>query len=349
MMASKRQKRSDRLLSVLDEYRSTVIIMHNNPDPDAMAAGWALLMIISRQLKKPVRLLGRGPILRAENRQFVKLLQPPIELVDEIHLDATSATVLVDCSPASFNHLLDGNIAPTAVIDHHEAKRDGFRIPFRDIRSKVTASASITAEYMREQNIEPSNEMATALVYAIRTEMIGAQKALSRLDHNSLRWLSGFANYDVLSQIENPPLPRHYYEELLLGLENVIIYEDTGLCFLPRITAPELVGEFADLLIRCEGLRSVLCGGRLEDNFLLSARSNGDQHTALMLLKQVMGDLGHAGGHLHRAGGIVCVSACGKNADELEQELCARWLDACKVTNRRGKRLVTRQEIQRRR
>ncbi len=347
-MASKRPKRSDRLLGVLDEYRETIVVMHNHPDPDAMATGWALLTLISLRLKKPVRLLGRGPILRAENRQFVRLLRPPVELVDEVNLDAATATVLVDCSPASLNHLLDGHIAPTAVIDHHETKRDGFRIPYRDIRPKVTAAASIAAEYMREQNLEPSNELATALVYAIRTEMIGTHKALSRLDQYSLRWLSGFADYDVLSQIENPPLPRHYYEELLLGLENVLIYADSGVCFLPRITAPELVGEFADLLIRCDGLHCVLCGGRLGDDFLLSARSRGDEHAALVLLDQVLRDLGHSGGHLHRAGGKICVPACGKNVDELEQELRERWLDACNVTTRRGKRLVTRKEILRR-
>ena len=110
-------------------------------------------------------------------------------------------------------------------------KKDGFRIPFRDVRPKATASASISTEYLREQYMEPSPEMATALVYAIRTEMIGARKALSRLDHSALRWLSGSADYDLLSEIENPPLPQHYYEELLWGLESVLVYSDSALCF----------------------------------------------------------------------------------------------------------------------
>jgi len=347
-MPGKRVKRSDRLLSVLGEYRETMVIMHNNPDPDAIATGWAILTLIRRRLHKPVRLLGRGPILRAENRQLVRLLQPPIQLVDEITQDAGTATVLVDCSPASFNHLLGGNRAPTAVIDHHESEGDEFRIPFRDVRPKVTASASISTEYLREQYMEPSPEMATALVYAIRTEMIGARKALSRLDHSALRWLSGSADYDLLSEIENPPLPQHYYEELLWGLESVLVYSDSALCFLPRITAPEIVGEFADLLIRCDGLQCVLCGGRLGDDFLLSARSKGDERTALALLNHVLRQLGHCGGHLHRAGGIICVTTCGKNLEELEQELRARWLDACENTVRGGRRLAGRKQIKNR-
>jgi hypothetical protein len=346
-MASQKRKRSDRLLSVLDEYDETTVIMHNNPDPDAIATGWAVLLLVDHRLHKPVHLLGRGPVLRAENVQLLKLLQPPIELVEKISPDARTATVLVDCSPASVNHLLGGDKAPVAVIDHHESESDGFRIPFRDLRPKVTASASIATEYMREQRFEPPPAVATALLYAIRTEMIGARKALSRVDHSALRWLSGFAAYDHLFEIENPPLPRYYYEELLLGLDSVLVYAESAVCFLPRITAPEIVGEVADLLIRCDHFKYVLCGGRIGDDFLFSARSKGDKHSALTLMKPVLCGLGNFGGHLHRAGGKISVPMSGMDSDQLEQAVRTRWLEACGSTVRRGERLVGRKEIMR--
>jgi nanoRNase/pAp phosphatase (c-di-AMP/oligoRNAs hydrolase) len=346
-MAGRTLKRSDRLLSVLDEYDRTAVIMHNNPDPDAIATGWAISTLVECRLRKTARLLGRGPVLRAENLQFINLLQPPMELVEDMPHEAHTATVLVDCSPASANHLLGGRQAPVAVIDHHVSKGDGFRIPFRDMRPKVTASASIAAAYMREQRLRLTPPLATALLYAIRTEMIGARKALSRLDHSAVRWLSGFANYDVLSKIENPPLPRYYYEELLLGLDRVLVYSDSAVCFLPRITAPEIVGEVADLLIRCDSLKYVLCGGRVADTFLLSARSKSEEHSALTLLDHVLRGLGHFGGHLHRAGGKVSLPVRGMDSEGLEQEVRKRWLHACGTTLRRGQRLVGRKEIMR--
>ncbi len=348
-MPGKKTTRSDRLLKVLDRYRETVVIMHNNPDPDAMAAGWALRLLVHQRLKKPVRLLGRGPILRAENIQFVKLLKPPIDLVDELVSDEGMATVLVDCSASSVNHLLGGQAPPVAVIDHHEAKGNGVRTAYRDIRPNVTASASIAVEYMREQGMKPNAELATALVYAIRTEMIGANTELSQLDHSALQWLSGRAAYDVLSEIENPPLPRYYYEELLLGLDSVLVYEDSAVCFLPRITAAEVVGEMADLLVRCDALQCVLCGARVGDDLLLSARSKGDDRTALKLLDVALGKLGYFGGHIHRAGGKVSISAIGKDLDELQRVIRKRWLVACGSTSRRGRRLVRRKEITKRR
>jgi len=347
-MTTQRLKRSDRLLRVLDEYDETMAITHNNPDPDAIATGWALLLLVGGRLHKPGRLLGRGPVLRAENLQFIKLLQPPLELVDQIIPDARTATVLVDCSPASVNHLLGGDKPPVAVIDHHESKSDGFRLPFRDMRAKVTASASIATDYLREQRLKPPAAVATALLYAIRTEMVGTRKALSRTDHSALRWLSGFADHDVLFEIENPPLPRYYYEELLLGLDSVFVYADSAVCFLPRITAPESVGEVADFLIRCDRLEYVLCAARVGDDLLLSARSKGEGCTALTLLGHVLRGLGHFGGHLHRAGGKICVPSTGMDSDGLEQEVRARWLDACGSTVRRGQRLVGRRELMRR-
>lgn len=346
-MPRQKLRRSDRLLKILDAYGETIVIMHNNPDPDAIATGWALLRLVDRKLHKPARLLGRGPVLRAENVQLLRLLQPPIELVEEISPDSRSATVLVDCAPGSANHLLGGQKAPVAVIDHHESKSDGFRIPFRDMRSTVTASASIATQYLREQRLTPPTPVAIALLYAIRTEMIGSSKALSRVDHAALQWLSEYAEYDVLSKIENPPLPRYYYEELLLGLDSVRVYADSAVCFLPRITAPETVGEVADLLIRCVHLKYVLCGGRVGDDFLFSVRSKGDKHTALTLLDPVLRGLGNFGGHLHRAGGRISVPMSGMDSDRLEQEVRRRWLDACGSKVRRGQRLVARKEIMR--
>lgn len=344
-MATHRPKRSDRLLHVLEEYRSIIIVAHNNPDPDAIAAGWALLALVKERLRRPTRLVGRGPILRAENLQFLRLLKPPIRLVEDIEVGPRTATVLVDCAAGSLNHLLAGKSNPVAVIDHHESKSDGLRIQFRDTRPRITASATIAAMYLREQGLDPSPEMATALLYAIRTEMQGARSALSAPDHTALRWLSGYAEYDVLSDIENAPLPRHYYEELLLALDHVLVYADSAVCFLPRITGPEILGEVADLLIRGDGLNYVLCGGKHGDEFLLSARSKRRGKDVVSLLRHVLYNLGHCGGHRHRAGGKVEAAVTGRNIEATERKLRTRWLDACSITRRRGQRLVGRREM----
>ena len=81
---------------------------------------------------------------------MVKLLAPPIELVDEIEVDERTATVLVDCSSTMSNHLLcDCRLQPIAVIDHHEVRGPRHRSAFRDIRPRVAASVTIVASYLQ--------------------------------------------------------------------------------------------------------------------------------------------------------------------------------------------------------
>ncbi len=62
--------KSAQLLEVLDNYEQVLVVMHDNPDPDAIAAAWGLEVLIHEKLKKPVRLVGGGAIVRAENRRI---------------------------------------------------------------------------------------------------------------------------------------------------------------------------------------------------------------------------------------------------------------------------------------
>ena len=143
-MTLTRRKRSDRLLGVLGDYDSVVVITHDTPDPDAIAAGWAVHMLVRKCLDRPVRLIGGGTVVRAENVHMIRTLDPPIELLNEYAPEAGCATVLVDCSAEGANHLLgDGAVRPVAVIDHHPPTKKAVRIPFRDLRPRAAASATI--------------------------------------------------------------------------------------------------------------------------------------------------------------------------------------------------------------
>src|SRR5690606_25783102 len=121
-------------------FDEVVVVTHDNPDPDAIASGWGLSVLIRERLRKPVRLVAGGAIIRAENLRMVELLRPPIELLERIETSDNCAAVLVDCQPTGVNHLLTSSrLQPTAVIDHHQpkgngAKRSGPRPRFTDIR-----------------------------------------------------------------------------------------------------------------------------------------------------------------------------------------------------------------------
>jgi nanoRNase/pAp phosphatase (c-di-AMP/oligoRNAs hydrolase) len=347
VMVKSRTSRSERFLSAVSPYDEIFVVTHDNPDPDAIASGWAIVCLVEARLHKPVRLIGGGAIVRAENRHMLKLLEPPLELVRELNRPANAGVVFVDCSSGGQNHLFPpGTVVPAAVIDHHPPRGATCPAGFHDIRPRAAASASITASYLREQGVEPSRKLATALLYAIQTESIGNEVYFSRLDRTVHQWLSRFADPAVLAEIENAPLSPEYFADLALALQGTFIYGDTALCLLPRASGPEIVGEVADLLIRCEGIRRVLCGAVFRDDIVLSVRTHPDGEDAAALVRNTLHGLGYGGGHRHRAGGKIPGRGRGPMVLELLQdELLTRWLIACGIDHQRGHHLIARREI----
>lgn len=338
---------SDRLLKVLEDYQRVLVVAHDNPDPDAIASGWAVLRLVDRCLSKPVKLVGGGAIVRAENKYMTELLSPPIQLVSELAVEEGTATVLVDCGLGKTNHLLTRRaIRPVALIDHHLEGSEGADLPFVDVRVDVAASASIAASYLREQQIDPGMNLATAVLYAIRTETCGYETHHSDLDRSVIAWLTELADAAILAEIENAPLERGYFSDLVLALQNTFVYEDAALCFLPKASCAEIVGEVADLLVRCQGIRRVLCAAVVGEDLLLSARTEQPTENAARLLQTTLDGIGGCGGHDHRAGGSIAGGGRkGRITEDLGDELRRRWLAACGIARQRGTRLVSRYAI----
>ncbi|NOX56713.1 MAG: hypothetical protein GXP27_20155 [Planctomycetes bacterium] len=250
---------------------------------------------------------------------MIRLLEPPLELVQEPDWEPGAAAILVDCGPEASHHLLNGrDVQPVAVIDHHLGGRR-LNLPFADLRPKTAASATIAASYLKEQALIPGERLATALVYGIRTETSGSETHYSRLDRSMLAWLSRYANPSWLAEIENAPLSREYYNDLVLALQNTFLYDDAALCVLPRAEGPETVGEVADLLIRGEGIHRVLCAAAYNGDILVSVRTEEESDSAAELVRRTLKGLGHGGGHAHRAGGKIPGAAAEKISEAIRR------------------------------
>ncbi|MBN1341033.1 MAG: DHH family phosphoesterase [Phycisphaerae bacterium] len=340
-------KRSDRLLQAISDYSQILVVTHDNPDPDAIATGWAVRWLIRKKLAKPVRLIAGGEIVRAENRYMIKRLEPPLELVQGLEPSDDDAVILVDCGYGTSNHILSERTArPIAVIDHHLSTGRRAKLPFQDLRPRAAASASIATSYLKEQDLAPPGKLATALLYAIRTETKAYETHHSRLDHSAIQWLTPSADPAVIAEIENAPLSRAYFADLVLALERTFIYQDTVVCLLPRAEGPELVGEVADLLIRCESVKRVLCGAVVGQDLLVSVRAQWASENAAELVRSALAGIGHGGGHGHRAGGkIAGVAREGRVPEQIQDRLRTQWLDACHVDRQRGVRLIAKREI----
>lgn len=282
-----------------------LILTHDNPDPDALASGKALAVLIEKAWGIPCQLIYCGLVLRAENRALLELLTPEWQHGDDLpDLDNFSAVALVDTQPGAGNNRFPEKRAPQIVIDHHHPLRDRISAAaFKVIRSDIGATATIVAQYLEEAGVEIDSDLATALFYGLKTDTRGLSRGTSKADVATYLKLLSQMDHRKLILIEQAGLPQTYFRAIYNGLKAAKVYSKSVVAFLGWMHRPDLPAELADILIRLDKARAVLCLGMYEDTLYLSVRTEPLSQGAGALVQQVIMPPGKAGGHGTMAGG----------------------------------------------
>jgi nanoRNase/pAp phosphatase (c-di-AMP/oligoRNAs hydrolase) len=147
-----------------------LVLTHDNPDPDALAAATLLAVVLRRSLGQRVTAAYGGIVGRAENREMIRSLHLGLSHIRHLNFKHYQHVALVDTQPYTGNNQLPLDRRPDLVFDHHPPRKSSSAAAFSDIRPSYGATATILAEYLLAAGIEPSHALATGLIYAIRTE-----------------------------------------------------------------------------------------------------------------------------------------------------------------------------------
>lgn len=305
---------------------SLLIMTHENPDPDAIASAAALrhLLAVRRGVDSVVAYTGM--IGRAENRSMLQLLDLDAHHLDHFQERDFSAVALIDAQPFTGNSMLPDERLPDIVIDHHPLRERTRAVRFHDVRVNVGASATILTGYLREAEVEISADLATALLYGIRSETQDLTRETSDDDRDAYRYLFGIADARKLAMISRPPLSERYYLQLMDALESLLVAPPLAICPLGEVTDPDFVPEMADFVARMEGVEWVLVHGYHGSRMYLSIRANDENARAGELMQQLLQGIGHGGGHGMRAGGNVVMEGL-SSRHRVEQEIRSRFLE----------------------
>jgi nanoRNase/pAp phosphatase (c-di-AMP/oligoRNAs hydrolase) len=305
-----------------------------------------LAHLVESCLDKPTRLIRDGLISRAENQAMVDVLRLKLEPIEEVAWGPAEALVMVDSQPNTGRHSFNGEAPLYAVIDHHPTGGDVEDVPFVDVRSGLGATCSVVTSYLIEQSVSLPRRVATALLYGIETELAGYPREASALDDSALLYLYPLADKDLIARIRNARLPQSYFECILQALQSSFIYDRLIVSWVNELPQPELAAEVVDFLIRFEEVDWAVCAGVYDDKLILSVRAAVEDAHAGVMLRQVVGRMGRAGGHDRRAGGFIPLSSTARSAiDEVQGALRRRLLKALRIDECRGQRLVSRREM----
>jgi len=332
-------KRLDALREVVSGFHSLLILPHNDPDPDAIASATALGYLLEHRLGIRADIVYRGIIGRAENKALVRYLDHPLRRLTSPNLRQRVPKALVDTQPGAGNNALPPQSMATIVIDHHPWREETAMAAFADVRSDVGATSSILTEYLQVAGVEIPSYLATALFYGIKTDTMGLGRGGSQTDAAAYFYLQPRIDVDALVEIERAQVPTEYFRSFDTALRTARMYEGVIISYVGRMAYPDLAAEIADLLLRLEGIRWVICMGIYQDDLILSVRTRQRRGGAGQLVRAIVGDRGAAGGHGTMAGGQV--STGGGEPQQLVQHLSQAALRYLKVPSETmGKPLI---------
>ncbi len=299
-----RKKLSD-LAAALADKRRLLILTHDNPDPDAIAGGWALSRVVQRLRRMKVDLAYGGIIGRGENRALADELRVPLQPIDALDLELYDAFALVDSQPETGNNSLPKGVLPSVVIDHHPLRSPTRDVPFHDVREGFGATVTIVAEYLRASRAVVGRPLATAIFYAIKAETQNLGRESSRADLRTFLRFFPLVDNQALSKIEHPRIPMEYFSMIDQAIDGTRLHGPVVVTRLGEVARPDAVAEFADLMVRVERVEWALAMGRYDQDLLISIRTNHPRGNAGRVIQQIVGSRGKAGGHGMMAGGKV--------------------------------------------
>ncbi len=284
--------------------RAIGVFMHDNPDPDSMAAAWGLAKLLEVELGAKATLVLAGIVGRAENRAMVEELQIPLVPLGSLNLDTFDGLAIVDSQPGTGNNSLPRDRGADIIVDHHP-KRPTSLAAWCDIRPELGATSTIVLQYLRERAIPIDVGMATALFYALKTETRDLGREATESERAAYLHLVSLVNHDRLYRVSHPKVPKEHFVALDHAIRSAKVHGSLVAANLDELFYPDLVAEIADLLLRFDGARFALVAGRYRGKVYVSLRTEVDDSRAGTLIRKIIAQDGAAGGHGTMAGGSL--------------------------------------------
>jgi nanoRNase/pAp phosphatase (c-di-AMP/oligoRNAs hydrolase) len=290
-----------------------LILLHNDPDPDAMASGLALRNLLRRT--KTTAIIGAlQGVTRPENLRMANMLDIHVEPVTPGMFNDFERVAMVDVQPHYFGGLLD---RVDLVIDHHP-EQPGYSAVFKDIRADYGSTCTILTEHLRSVDVNISERTATAMLYAIKSDTLFFNRQANRADLDAFSFLYPLADATLIRKMEGAEITLERLEYVMKATSNHRLFEQVFCAFVGEAPREDLVPYIADFFLQLENVKWTAIAAIVHDQFILSVRNLGYSRNAGDFVRRWFSDLGSAGGHRAMAKAVVPVDAFRERFGDLQ-------------------------------
>lgn len=252
---------------------STLILMHDYPDPDCLASAYGISQLLSFWGTKNIVISFGGFIGRAENRATIRFLNIHTVPFVLLELKDFDRVILVDCFPGRGNVSLPAGKSIHAVIDHHISGNLDNLPFFHDVRQHIGAASTIVTQYLRTAHCPIDEKLATALFYGIKTDTGDMGRDSYPEDLECYKALFSIMDHALLAKIENPDRDVAFFKMIHRAAQSMIAFGSLGYIPLGSVLSPDYVAEMADLFHSLEKIDTTVCCGIFKKNIFFSIRA----------------------------------------------------------------------------
>ena len=264
-----------------------------DPDPDAIASALALKRLLWHKVQSTTIGMIR-PIRRLNNVTMVRLMKLPLTLLSDLSLNHFNKFLLVDAQPHHNEKFLQ--FTYSVVIDHHPLSVF-LDAPFVEIHPDYGATSTILTQYLRAARIKPSRDLATTLLYGIKTDTRSFERKTLDEDIEAFRYLFGLANHNILRKIEISDLSLKDLKFFYKAVERKHVVRDRIFAHLDEVPSADVLVEIADFFLKIHDISWSMISGIYEGHLIIIVRNDGYRKDAGRTVRRAFGSIGCAGGH----------------------------------------------------
>jgi len=292
-----------------------LILLHNDPDPDALASGLALRALLRRT--KTTAIIGAMEgVTRPENLRMANLLDIQVEPITPESLATFERIATVDVQPHYFSEFLN---RVDLVIDHHP-EQPGYSAIFKDIRPDYGSTCTILTEHLRAIDWNISERTATAMLYAIKSDTLFFARHTNRVDLEAFTFLYPLSDPALIRKMEGAEITMERLEYVLRASSMGRLQDQVFCAFLGEVPREDLITYAADFFLQLEDVKWTILAGVLNDTLIVSVRNLGYLRNAGDFVKRSFADLGSAGGHRSMAKAVVPMGRFREKYGQLSDE-----------------------------
>lgn len=280
---------------------------HNFPDPDAIASAFGLQKLLEIY-DIPSTLCYEGQIDKLSSSKMLE--EFPIEMVPYDQLKASMRPedyiICVDSQKHS-GYITDFVGDEVACIDHHPTSESAKSVEYlyRDVQEDLGACATLIAGYYASLKLEPSPDVATALLYGLKMDTLQFTRKVTEQDIQMFQFLFPFCDEEKLNRLGQNNMELEDLKAYGAAITSMEIYGRVGFSHIPFPCPDAMIAILADFILSLVEVEVAVVSSQREDGIKISVRSEVSSIHAGNLIHDALEGVGGGGGHPPAAAGRI--------------------------------------------